>query len=115
MLGRLNRIVSSGLLQRPSLFALGQQHRLYSGPALLTKPEIEERILGVLKAFDRVKQDKLSLNAKFTSDLGLDSLDVVEVMIAVEEEFSLEIPDEVADKVGTPGEAADYIFKAQGH
>lgn len=100
-------------MQRPTPSI--SQYRFYSGPAVLTKPEIEERILGVLRAFDRVKQDKLALNSKFTSDLGLDSLDVVEVMIAVEEEFSLEIPDEVADRVSTPGEAADYIFQAQAH
>ena len=118
MLGRLSlfgRAAGRQLFQRPVSASIAQQHRLYSGPALLTKPEIEERILGVLKAFDRVKQDKLSLDAKFGSDLGLDSLDVVEVMIAVEEEFSLEIPDEVADRVSTPAEAAEYIFKAQGH
>lgn len=56
---------------------------------------------------------KVSLDSKFTSDLGLDSLDVVEVMIAMEEEFQLEIPDDVADKCTTPREAAEYIFKTQ--
>lgn len=53
------------------------------------------------------------MDSKFTSDLGLDSLDVVEVMIAMEEEFQLEIPDEVADKCSTPRDAAEYIFKSQ--
>lgn len=53
------------------------------------------------------------MDSKFTSDLGLDSLDVVEVMIAVEEEFQMEIPDEVADKCSTPKDAAEYVFAQQ--
>lgn len=53
------------------------------------------------------------MSSKFTSDLGLDSLDVVEVMIAVEEEFQMEIPDEVADKCATPKDAAEYVFAQQ--
>lgn len=49
------------------------------------------------------------MSAKFTSDLGLDSLDVVEVVMALEEEFALEIPDVAADRFNTPGDAVHFI------
>jgi NADH dehydrogenase (ubiquinone) 1 alpha/beta subcomplex 1 len=75
----------------------------HSSPA-----ETESRVLSVLKNFDKVDATKLSPATPF-SQLGLDSLDVVEVMIALEEEFHMEIPDAVADKVQTPKEVADYI------
>ncbi|PJF18640.1 Acyl carrier protein [Paramicrosporidium saccamoebae] len=75
----------------------------HSSPA-----ETESRVLSVLKTFDKVDAAKLSSDTPF-SQLGLDSLDVVEVMIALEEEFHMEIPDAVADKVQTPKEIAEYI------
>ena len=53
----------------------------------------------------------MSLDAQFTSDLGLDSLDVVEVVIALEEQFHLEIPDNVADSISTPRQAVEYLYK----
>ncbi len=69
--------------------------------------------------FDQVKKivvDQLGVdeaevteNASFTDDLGADSLDVVELVMALEEEFDLEIPDEDAEKIGTVGEAMKYI------
>lgn len=79
------------------------------GSTSVSKSEAEERVLSVLKKFDKVDTTKLSLSAPFTQ-LGLDSLDVVEVMIALEEEFHMEIPDAVADKVQTPQEVAQYIY-----
>ena len=80
----------------------------FSSAAHLTIPEAEERILKVLGTFDKIDTSKLSISTPFTQ-LGLDSLDVVEVMIAIEEEFHMEIPDVVADKVQNPKEVAEYI------
>jgi len=70
-------------------------------------------------AFDRVKTivveqlgveaDQVTPQSKFVEDLGADSLDVVELVMALEEEFDLEIPDEDAEKIVTVGEAAKYI------
>lgn len=80
------------------------------GTAHVSRDQAEERVLGVLKKNDKVDMQKLSLNTPFTQ-LGLDSLDVVEVMIALEDEFHLEIPDAVADKVQTPKEIAQYIYE----
>jgi acyl carrier protein len=69
--------------------------------------------------FDRVKAivveqlgveaDQVTPQSKFVEDLGADSLDVVELVMALEEEFDLEIPDEDAEKIGTVGEASKYI------
>jgi acyl carrier protein len=69
--------------------------------------------------FDRVKAivveqlgveaDQVTPQSKFVEDLGADSLDVVELVMALEEEFDLEIPDEEAEKIATVGEAVKYI------
>jgi acyl carrier protein len=53
---------------------------------------------------------EISGTSHFTNDLGLDSLDTVEVVMAIEEEFSIEIPDKDADEIRTVGDAIDYIF-----
>lgn len=53
---------------------------------------------------------KVSLDAHFINDLGLDSLDHVEVIMAIEDEFGFEIPDEHAEKLLTPGKIAQYVF-----
>lgn len=83
---------------------LTRQASTHAGPA-----ETNERVLTVLKNFDKVDTSKLALTTPFTQ-LGLDSLDVVEVMIALEEEFHMEIPDAVADKAQTPQEISEYIY-----
>ena len=84
------------------------QIRTY-GSAQPSKPQAEERVMAVLSKFDKVDTTKLAITTPFTQ-LGLDSLDVVEVMIALEDEFHIEIPDPVADKVQTPKEIAEYIY-----
>jgi NADH dehydrogenase (ubiquinone) 1 alpha/beta subcomplex 1 len=53
--------------------------------------------------------NQVSLNANFTNDLGLDSLDAVEVVMAIEEEFSVEIPDKEADEIKSAAQAVEYI------
>jgi acyl carrier protein len=70
-------------------------------------------------AFDRVKAivveqlgvdaEQVTPQSKFVEDLGADSLDVVELVMALEEEFDIEIPDEDAEKIATVGEAVKYI------
>jgi acyl carrier protein len=56
-----------------------------------------------------VKEDEVTLEASFVEDLGADSLDTVELVMALEEEFETEIPDEEAEKITTVKEAVDYI------
>ncbi|CAD6576219.1 MAG: hypothetical protein CYPHOPRED_005950 [Cyphobasidiales sp. Tagirdzhanova-0007] len=69
------------------------QLRRASG-ASLSKDDISSRILVVLKSFEKVDPTKVDAESSFTGDLGLDSLDAVEVVMAIEEEFSIEIPDD---------------------
>ncbi|TKX21619.1 acyl carrier protein [Elsinoe australis] len=87
--------------------------RFYSAHAGLSKDEVEGRILDLLKNFDKVTDaSKLGGSAHFTNDLGLDSLDTVEVVMAIEEEFSIEIPDKDADAIHSVNQAVDYIVKS---
>ncbi|MDP6577860.1 MAG: acyl carrier protein [Candidatus Marinimicrobia bacterium] len=72
-----------------------------------------------MSSFDKVKEvimdklgvdeDKINIEASFVDDLGADSLDTVELIMQLEEEFGMEIPDEEAEKLTTVGSAVDYI------
>lgn len=70
-----------------------------------------DRVLSVVKNFDQVDPTKVSPETKFAEDLGLDSLDVVEVVMAIEDEFAIEIPDTEADAIASIADAVDYISK----
>ena len=61
-----------------------------------------------------VKKEEVTDNAKFVDDLGADSLDTVELVMALEEEFGVEIPDEEAEKLITVGDALRYIEEKAG-
>lgn len=56
-----------------------------------------------------VDADEVTMEASFVEDLGADSLDVVELIMGLETEFDIEIPDEDAEKIGTVGDAVEYI------
>jgi len=90
-----------------------QQQRYYAA-VIASKSDIESRVLAVCKAFDKITADKVSLDSHFINDLGLDSLDHVEVIMAVEDEFGFEIPDEHAEKLLTPGKIAQYVCDHEG-
>lgn len=70
---------------------------------------VEERVRKIVVEQLGVKEDELNNNAKFVEDLGADSLDTVELVMALEEEFETEIPDEKAEKIATVQDAIDYI------
>jgi len=74
-----------------------------------TMSHIEERILLVLKLYDKVNPDTLTLNSHFYEDLGLDSLDHVEVIIAIEDEFDFEIPEEHSYRFMRPKDFVRYV------
>jgi len=61
-----------------------------------------------------IDKEKVTPASSFTDDLGADSLDVVELVMAFEEEFDIEIPDSDAEKITTVGEALEYITNAKG-
>ena len=56
-----------------------------------------------------VEEDEIAMESSFIDDLGADSLDIVELIMALEEEFDLEIPDNEAEKIALVGDAVDYI------
>lgn len=70
---------------------------------------IEERVRKLVCEQLGVKEDEVTIEASFVEDLGADSLDTVELVMALEEEFEAEIPDEDAEKITTVKEAVDYI------
>ena len=61
-----------------------------------------------------VEREKLTDNASFIEDLGADSLDIVELVMAFEEEFGVEIPDDAAEKITTVRDAIEYIDQNKG-
>lgn len=70
---------------------------------------VEERVRKIVVEQLGVKEDELKNDASFVDDLGADSLDTVELVMALEEEFETEIPDEDAEKITTIAEAIAYI------
>ena len=71
---------------------------------------IQERVMKVCSKYDKIDSSKLDPVSHFVEDLGLDSLDHVEIMMELEDEFGLEIPDQDAEKLMRPVEIARYIF-----
>lgn len=76
----------------------------------LSAEDIESRIRQLIINFEKVDKNKYTPQADFHKDLGLDSLDQVEIAMAVEEEFSIEIPDGAADNFRTSSEIVNYIL-----
>ncbi|KAK0591642.1 hypothetical protein LWI29_005410 [Acer saccharum] len=77
--------------------------------SFLDKSEVSDRVVSVVKNFQKVDPSKVTPNAHFQNDLGLDSLDTVEIVMALEEEFGFEIPDNEADKISSINLAVDFI------
>jgi len=70
---------------------------------------IEERVKNIIVEQLGVEPEQVKPEAQFVNDLGADSLDTVELIMALEEEFDIEIPDEQAEKIKTVGEALEHI------
>jgi len=75
----------------------------------MNKEEILGKVKGVVAEKLNVGEDQVTADAKFVEDLGADSLDQVELIMALEDEFDLKIPEEEAEKLSTVGSAIDYI------
>mmetsp|Transcript_9273 Transcript_9273/g.22516 ORF Transcript_9273/g.22516 Transcript_9273/m.22516 type:complete len:122 (+) Transcript_9273:97-462(+) len=86
-----------------------QTVRTFAASTFLDPAEVAGRITGVIKNFDKVDPNKVTDSSKFADDLGLDSLDAVEVVMAIEDEFAIEIPDAEADKILSVADAVEYI------
>jgi acyl carrier protein len=73
--------------------------------------DTESRVKKIVVEHLNVEPDKVQLNASFIEDLGADSLDTVELVMAFEEEFGIEIPDDAAESIVTVGDAVKFIDK----
>jgi acyl carrier protein len=74
-----------------------------------TVPSVEERVIEIVCENLGVNKEQVNRNTSFIEDVGADSLDIVELIMELEEEFEINIPDEQAEKIKTVGEAIDYI------
>ena len=79
------------------------------GSRMASEDKVEERVKKIIVENLGVEEDDVVPEAKFVDDLGADSLDTVELVMAFEEAFDIEIPDEDAEKILTVGKAVEYI------
>ncbi|MDH3328912.1 MAG: acyl carrier protein [Desulfobulbaceae bacterium] len=75
---------------------------------------VESKMIDIIVEQLSVDKDKVVSGASFVDDLGADSLDLVELIMAMEEEFDVEIPDEEAEKITTVQDAINFVDKLQG-
>lgn len=89
-----------------------KQVRFYSAAPELTKEIISERIIELLESYSKTAEGvTITGETSFSKDLGYDSFDIVEVVMEIEYEFSILIPDKEADEIKTVGQAIDFIAK----
>lgn len=73
---------------------------------------VENRVIEIVCEHLAVSKETVNRNTSFIEDIGADSLDIVELVMELEEEFDIQIPDDQAEKIKTVGEAIDYIENA---
>jgi acyl carrier protein len=98
------------IVARPSQILYSSAQRVTSGKEVgIAMATVDERVKKIIAEQLGVEEDEVTPEASFVEDLGADSLDTVELVMALEEEFAIEIPDEDAEKILTVGKALDYI------
>jgi acyl carrier protein len=109
-------VAASGSCSGLFLYRISQGQLHYSFPCLevvFTMASTEERVKQIVVEQLGVEESEVTTKASFVDDLGADSLDRVELVMAFEEAFDVEIPDEDAEKISTVQDAIDYIQKHQ--
>mmetsp|Transcript_45465 Transcript_45465/g.88813 ORF Transcript_45465/g.88813 Transcript_45465/m.88813 type:complete len:125 (-) Transcript_45465:312-686(-) len=100
--------LSAAAIRPAPLWAIASPVRAFA-TTFLDPSEVSSRVVEVVKAFDKVDPGKVNDKSTFSADLGLDSLDAVEVVMAIEDEFAIEIPDAEADGITGIEDAVAYI------
>lgn len=78
----------------------------------MSDEQIRQRVIDIVCEHLAVNKDQVTDNTSFIEDIGADSLDIVELVMELEEEFDIQIPDDQAEKIKTVGEAVEYIKTA---
>jgi acyl carrier protein len=104
-----------GIHERPERQNANEGAGRRAGPqrTRMKMSDIAERVKKIVVEHLSVEEDKVTENASFIDDLGADSLDTVELVMAFEEEFGIEIPDDAAETIQTFGDAVKFIKDAQ--
>eukprot|EP00184_Porphyridium_aerugineum_P001551 CAMPEP_0184707932 /NCGR_PEP_ID=MMETSP0313-20130426/37519_1 /TAXON_ID=2792 /ORGANISM="Porphyridium aerugineum, Strain SAG 1380-2" /LENGTH=259 /DNA_ID=CAMNT_0027169513 /DNA_START=116 /DNA_END=895 /DNA_ORIENTATION=- len=105
----LRSISTTGIRMKVELPGEGAMKPADEMASMLSSDEIKERVLKVVKSFDKVGEKAVSPTSKFHDDLALDSLDTVELVMNFEDEFKIEIPDTDADKIQSVQDALLYL------
>jgi acyl carrier protein len=114
--GRSGRRTTGGDLAAP-VAATGSTHRVGRTAAwweVVGLASVFERVRSIVAERLGVDEDKVTLDAEFIGDLNADSLDLVEVIMALEQEFDLEVKDEDAENIRTVGDAVTFIEEHGG-
>jgi acyl carrier protein len=101
---------SAGLKQPSGRYNLGESNVAKENQ---TVASVEERVIDIVCENLGVSKEQVTRNTSFIEDIGADSLDIVELVMELEEEFEITIPDDQAEQIKTVGEAIDYIEREQ--
>eukprot|EP01090_Pellita_catalonica_P006075 TRINITY_DN16275_c0_g1_i1.p1 TRINITY_DN16275_c0_g1~~TRINITY_DN16275_c0_g1_i1.p1 ORF type:complete len:181 (+),score=27.49 TRINITY_DN16275_c0_g1_i1:55-543(+) len=93
--------------------ARNNQLRWYSAAAALSESEVKQRVIRVVQEFHKVEENAVTETSHFTNDLGLDSLDQVELILALEDEFAIVISEADGETLQTVTDAYKYILKQE--
>jgi len=96
-------------IRQPVILSLRNFASDAKSETFLPVSEVTERVLSVVKSFEKVDPAKVKASSHFVNDLGLDSLDSVELVMSLEEEFVLTIPDDISEKILTCEDAIKFI------
>eukprot|EP00741_Cyanophora_paradoxa_P007340 tig00001107_g7100.t1 len=94
---------------RPAAHIIVPVRNFGGAASFLDRAQVTDRVITVIKNFQKVDPEKVTPNSHFINDLGLDSLDTVELVMSFEDEFCIEIPDQEAEKIHSVADAISYV------